>query len=122
MKNLSDEVPPGHGGPIHSLHRNDVLLPSSTRSSNQNSHSGNMYFQKMVASLKNDYADSRLSEMEREGIVGQLVAHIRGMQPEGRILIEDGEREGWVEIGDEEARVTVADAMRGCHHTEWEGE
>lgn len=121
MKYLSadEEVPPGHGGSIHSLHQNDVLLPSST---NLNSHSGNIYFQKIVASLKNDYADPRLSEVERDGIVGQLVAHIRGMQPEGRFLREDGDRGCWVEVGDEGARVMVVDALRDCHRTEEEGE
>lgn len=103
------EVAPGHGGPIRTPNKNDVL---SGRGGRINSHTGNVRFREMVDGLKRDYLDPRTKKIEKARIAARLVATIRHSDPPGRFLKEDPHTGLWIEIGDERAWKKAGQALR----------
>ena len=53
---------------------------------------------------KREYLDPRTKKLEKAHVAARLVAQIRGMNPPGRFLKEDGDNPGkFIEIGDQKA-------------------
>ena len=94
-------VHPGQGGPVSAPNHNDVL---SGRGGRVNRHPGNVAFRALLRDFRREYSDPRTRKLEKVHVAARLVARVRGADPPGRFLKEDGENPGmWVEIGDVKA-------------------
>lgn len=102
-------VQPGEGGGIQFPNKNDVL---SGRGGRINNHEGNVYFRKLVASVKVKYLSKQTKKMDKAWIAADIVNQIRKLDPPGRFLKEDPNSSLWLEVGDERARRKTGQALR----------
>lgn len=101
------QIPAGRGSPVQSPHVNDVL---SGRGKRINSHPGNVFFHQLVHDAKPEY--QRTKKLHKKPVVEHIVSDIRTLDPPGRFLKEDPHTGLWVEIGDEQALLKAAQALR----------
>lgn len=110
--NHSAMVTPGdmEGGRIEVPGPNDVLCG---RGGSINSHQGNEQFRELVEKRKRVYLTARFKR-EKRLIASSIVSEIRGMNPTGRFLARQGNKDSghWYDIGDEKARDKTSQALR----------
>jgi hypothetical protein len=88
---------------------NDVLCGRGGRI---NSHTGNIQFREIIASLKKDYLAKTTKKLEKAHIAAKIIYDIRSMEPPGRFLKEDRDTGLWFDIGDAKAIKKAGQALR----------
>ena len=102
-------VPPNGIGPIVDPNPNDVLCGRGGRI---NSHTGNIQFREIIASLKKDYLAKTTKKLEKAHIAAKIIYDIRSMEPPGRFLKENRDTGLWFDIGDAKAIKKAGQALR----------
>jgi hypothetical protein len=102
-------VPPRGIGPIVDPNVSDVLCGRGGRI---NSHTGNIHFREVIASLKKDYLAKTTKKLEKAHIAAKIINDIRSLEPPGRFLKEDRETGLWFDIGDAKAIKKAGQALR----------
>ena len=102
-------VPPRGIGPTIHPNVNDVLCGRGGRI---NSHSGNIQFREITASLKKEYLAKTTKKLEKAHIAAKIIYEIRSMEPPGRFLKEDSDTGLWFDIGDAKAIKKAGQSLR----------
>jgi hypothetical protein len=88
--------------------KNDVLCG---RGGTINSHPGNEQYRSIVDSKKRVYLTARFKR-EKRLIATSIVDQIRNMDPPGRFLQKDADKQTWFDIGEEKSREKTSQALR----------
>src|SRR5210317_1434040 len=88
--------------------KNDVLCG---RGGTINSHPGNEQYRSIVDSKKRVYLTARFKR-EKRLIATSIVDQIRNMDPPGRFLQKDADKQKWFDIGEEKSREKTSQALR----------
>lgn len=95
---------------VYEVTSNDVLCG---RGSSINNFSGNLQFRRIVLKAQNEYKSAKNGEKRK--IVENVLDTIHNLSPPGRFLKEHPSNENcWFEIGYNEAKKKVVQAMRIC--------
>ena len=92
---------------IRQINNNDVLCG---RGGATNSHIGNRAFRQLVKQYKDKYLQAK--KKEKPNVAGEIVDHIRNLDPPGRFLKKDRDTGYWLDIGDMRAKEKTSQALR----------